>query len=364
MKILYGIQGTGNGHITRARHMASSLAARDDIQVDYFFSGRHDKAYFDMQIFEQYKSKQGLSFVTENGQIQYTNTLLSNNLPMCIKDISELKLGQYDLLINDFEPLTAWAAKKAGLPSLSISHQSAFLQRVPKQDQSLLDKIITKYFAPTTYSLGTHWYHFGQNIIPPIVAKELSSKAQKHTFELGTNRPVLVYLPFENLAEIKQQLQTLSEQDFVCYHPEIKSSHKDKNIHWHALSVTGFKQDLIACSGVISNCGFELSTECLSLGKALLVKPLRKQYEQLSNAYTLEKLGLCEILTTLNTDDIDDWLQKKEGVKLDFPNNCDELVEWIKQGNWKESTSIKDSLWQQVRFPNQIRARLEELQSF
>ncbi len=42
MKILYGIQGTGNGHITRARVMASCFKELG-IDVDYVFSGRPEK---------------------------------------------------------------------------------------------------------------------------------------------------------------------------------------------------------------------------------------------------------------------------------------------------------------------------------
>jgi UDP:flavonoid glycosyltransferase YjiC (YdhE family) len=39
MKILYGVQGTGNGHITRARAMAAEMHAAG-VEVDFVFSGR------------------------------------------------------------------------------------------------------------------------------------------------------------------------------------------------------------------------------------------------------------------------------------------------------------------------------------
>ena len=38
MKLLYGVQGTGNGHIARARIMAAALSQRSDIDVDFVFS--------------------------------------------------------------------------------------------------------------------------------------------------------------------------------------------------------------------------------------------------------------------------------------------------------------------------------------
>ncbi|MEZ9793074.1 glycosyltransferase family protein, partial [Vibrio splendidus] len=39
MKILYGVQGTGNGHIARARAMAVAFR-QQNIDVDFLFSGR------------------------------------------------------------------------------------------------------------------------------------------------------------------------------------------------------------------------------------------------------------------------------------------------------------------------------------
>ena len=48
MKIFYGIQGTGNGHITRGRIMAKELQAAN-IEVTYQFTGRPQDKFFDMQ---------------------------------------------------------------------------------------------------------------------------------------------------------------------------------------------------------------------------------------------------------------------------------------------------------------------------
>ena len=39
MKILYGVQGTGNGHIARARAMSHAFKEHD-VEVDFLFSGR------------------------------------------------------------------------------------------------------------------------------------------------------------------------------------------------------------------------------------------------------------------------------------------------------------------------------------
>jgi hypothetical protein len=115
---------------------------------------------------------------------------------------------------------------------------------------------------------------------------------------------------------------------------------------------------------VVSNCGFELSTECLSLGKALLVKPLQGQYEQLSNAFTLQNLGLCEVMHDLNAEEIDEWLAYKKGVKIDYPTNCDAFVDWIANGNWQQPEKICKQLWQQVHFPEHVQVKLNNKNVF
>lgn len=360
MKILYGVQGTGNGHITRARHMAHGFAERDDIEVDYLFSGRDANAYFDMQCFGQYDTARGLTFITNNGRIQRCQTLLQNNIFSFVKELKHRTIKQYDLVINDFEPISAWAAKLAGVPSLSVSHQAAFLHHVPKHNQGIFDKLITQHFAPTQYSLGTHWYHFGHQIIPPFVSKELSEQAQAAMTKSG--KSLLVYLPFEDMQAIQEQLVTLSDYHFICYHPDILVPNQVANVQWCRPSAVAFKQDLVKSAGVIANCGFELSTECLSLGKPLLVKPLQRQYEQLSNAHTLQSLGLCEVMHALNADEIDDWLQCKKGIKIDYPDDCRSFINWIADGNWQAPERICETLWQNVRFPDVVKVRLSELQ--
>lgn len=50
MRILYGVQGTGNGHLSRARVMAKALVEHN-IQVDFLFPGRKPEDFFDMECF-------------------------------------------------------------------------------------------------------------------------------------------------------------------------------------------------------------------------------------------------------------------------------------------------------------------------
>jgi len=366
LKILYGVQGTGNGHITRARLMAAAFAQRNDVQVDYFFSGRNTNAYFDMAVFGDYQTKRGLSFVTENGSLHRLKTVKSIRLVEFMQDVRKLDLSNYDLVLNDFEPISAWAAKNQNVPSLSISHQAAFMYTVPTQAQSIVDKWVTRYFAPTRYALGVHWYHYNQAIIPPFVSPLGSPSIPQHSHIRDIDRHrisekpdfTLVYLPFEDTSQIQQVLQALSENRFYCFHPDVQFAFIEKNIHWFPPSQVGFHEALLSCKQVIANAGFELATECLNLGKALLMKPLRGQFEQFSNAFMLRQLGISDTLFSLNTDDIDEWLNNHHATKITFPNNVNSFIDWIITGDLSDTATICRQLWQQVEFPDKVSEKL------
>jgi uncharacterized protein (TIGR00661 family) len=353
MKILYGVQGTGNGHIARARVMAKAMQARDDMQVDFLFTGRDTSKYFDMQVFGDYRTRNGLTFVTTNGSVNRLQTFMQAKFWRFYQDVKNLDLSSYDLVLNDFEPVSAWAAKRQGVPAISISHQACFSHAIPKQDGGIVDRAITRNFAPTSIQLGVHWYHFGFPIMPPFI--------EEQPLDSPTNTHILVYLPFEELNDIEQMLKPLSEQQFKCFHPELSEDRIDGNIEWKCTSKPLFREALLNCSGVIANAGFELSSEAIRLGKKLLIKPLAGQFEQVSNLITLLKLELCTEMLSLDSKRVEQWTGYPQPEPIRFPNSPDTLLNWLVQGNWQDTQSLCDKLWQQVEFPPAIQAIAESL---
>lgn len=355
MKILYGVQGTGNGHITRARVMAKAFSQRPDIQVDYVFSGRDKTQYFDMQVFGHYQSYRGLSFKTRGGKISKYATCKAANIPELVRDIKTLCTGDYDLVINDFEPVSAWAAKLSKTPSISISHQAAFMHPIPKHASTLFDRAITKYFAPTDIHLGVHWYHFGYGIIPPFIDAQTFAGTLSHQY--------LVYLPFEDLEDIHALLDPLAEYEFICFHPGVTVQHKTGHITWCPPAKDTFSQILQNCSGVIANAGFELASECLHFGKKLLIKPLAGQFEQLCNAQTLVQLGLCLSMCELDGDIVEHWLKIPASEPIKFPQNPAILIDWLIARDWQAVDELCQQLWQDVCFPPSLATQLDKLSS-
>lgn len=343
MKILYGVQGTGNGHISRAREMARAFASLG-MTVDFLFSGREPSQYFDMDCFGDYRTGEGLTFITEQGQLNQWKTLRHNRPMHFVHDVSQLNVSGYDVVLNDFEPISAWAAQRHKVPSVGLSHQNAFLYDVPTVGQSWLDAMITRHFAPTQHAIGLHWFHFNKTILPPIVPA-LSEP-------VSNDRSILVYLPFEDLAAVVIWLRRFSSVTFVCYHPQVQADREEGNVRLRRLDRAGFHHAMHRCGGVIANGGFELPSEAIRLGKKLLLKPLQGQYEQQSNVMTLEMMGLAQAMHYLDASALHRWLASDAAGQVVLPDVAMGLAKWVQQGEWKNHNALWLALWQQVEFPD------------
>jgi uncharacterized protein (TIGR00661 family) len=339
MKILYGVQGTGNGHITRACAMNKALALYPDIEVTWLLSGRERaRGCGDIQDFQW---REGLTFATTGGKINMWKTLQKNNLRQFWRDIQELDLTPFDLVISDYEPVISHAARKRGVPVVGIGHQYAFNHPIPMRVKNPVLKALMQAFAPASTGIGLHWHHFGFPILPPIVdLHEEAASAPRDAHK------VVVYLPFENPQNVLAILGSHTNFEFYIYHPDVQ--HRDHgNLHQRPISRAGFKQDLVSSGRVITNSGFELISECLQLGIAVLSKPLHGQVEQLSNAAALEHLGYADVIHDLDPKSIGTWLhEKKPGVKLDYPDVATRLAGWIATGCNEPADVLASQLWE------------------
>lgn len=338
MNILFGIQGTGNGHISRARIMAEELTKHQDINVQYLFTGRPKEQLFDMEAFGDYWYRQGLTFVTENGKVSHVKTLMGNNIVKFISDTISLKLSTFDLIITDFEPVVAWAGKLKGIPVLGLGHQYAFGQNTPICHDSVLTRAIMKYFAPAKNSLGLHWHKYDSNVLPPIIDTKLQANV--------TEAKIIVYLPFEDQTMITQLLLEFPQIQFVQYASNL-SNKELKNVSLRKASLA-FKEDLRSSTGVICNSGFELISECLHLGIPILTKPLNGQMEQHSNALALSQLNYATVIEHLNVENIATWIDNKKTPKAKpIPNVAKVISELIINNNGYSADSVSDNLWDQ-----------------
>ena len=129
MRILYAIQGTGNGHLSRAKEIIPILNRYCEVKI--LVSGYDSEVELPFPI--DYRRK-GLSFIFgSNGGIDYWKSYLEASFRSLKKEINTFPIEQFEAVINDFEPISAWAAKRASIPCIALSHQAAVLdEQSPK----------------------------------------------------------------------------------------------------------------------------------------------------------------------------------------------------------------------------------------
>ncbi|TRW48673.1 glycosyltransferase [Aliidiomarina halalkaliphila] len=339
MKILIGVQGTGNGHISRCHALAEALRKRDDIKADYLVSGRAQNKLFDMDIFGDYAWRPGLSFAVREGRVSFLDTLSNNPWAQFWQDVRALDLSSYDLVVTDFEPVTAWAARRQGVRCIGMGRQYAFFRSTPTLSPSLLQRAMLKQFAPCDTMLGMHWENIGEHVIPPLIHGE-------QTAQPSLQREVLVYLPFEPVSRIAALLANFPEYNFSVYHPDAVP-HIDGHVRYYEPSRPGFAQSFAKAEGVITNAGFETSSEALARGKKLLVKPLLGQFEQLANARCLRERRLASVMENLNVNHVEEWLEMNRPVRMDWPDVAPELARWLANGALEPVATLHQRLWKQ-----------------
>jgi uncharacterized protein (TIGR00661 family) len=324
MRIWYGVNGVGNGHVTRSRIMARelSLAGHD---VQFLVSGRQKHLYFDMEPFGNLQYRKGLTFNISHGKVNVWKTIIKNDYTTYLRDIDNLNLSSYDLIISDYEPITSWAARCQGRECVGIGHQYAFNYDIIKAGNNIVTDLIMKYYAPVTHSIGLHWDQFSGMILPPIIETKQPKKVILNK--------IIVYLPFENPKSIIKMLKKYRDFNFHVYGyvdaDEEFNLDRLPNIYFKNPSIPKFQDDLSDCDGVICNAGFELISEALHLGKKVLTKAVKGQLEQESNAAALKKLDYALVCNQFSTHVLDNFLHHRRPIRIKFPNVATFIVKHL-----------------------------------
>ena len=323
MKVLYAIQGTGNGHLSRAKEVIPALLNR--VEVDILISGSQAEVDFPFEIKYKYK---GLGFYFgKNGGINFIKTIWKNNPIKVIREIINCPVKKYDLVINDFEPITAWACYFKGVKSVSLSHQSVlYSENVPQPDfNDFLGKIILKKYAKCTESYGFHFKKYNNNICAPIIRNAI------RTIKIVEKDHFTVYLPAYSDKKIIKVLSKIKDVKWEVFSKNSKINYQIKNVLIKPINGRNFELSMASSKGVLCGAGFETPAEAIYLKKKLMVIPMKKQYEQFFNAKALEELGVPVInsLSKKHIADIVLWIETGFKVELNFPDETQHVIDHI-----------------------------------
>ena len=324
MKILYGIQLTGNGHITRSIQIIKSLK-EIGCEVDIITSGNNSQLELPYEVKQHHK---GLSFFYDkSGGIDWIKTIKSLNLMQFIKDI-EYDANEYDIVVSDFEPISAWSAKKHKKPSIGIGNQYSFMsENIPRPTKrSIISEIFLKRFAKCDHNIAINYQRYDDFIYLPIISDVLlGKKVKEEDF-------YLVYLPSISTERIVRELKS-ANQNWRIYSPDVKEDYVDGKIELKKPNKEEFAKDLLRCKGVITAAGFSTTSEALVLKKKIWSIPIKGQYEQECNALALKGMGI--FTEDLSVESISKWIECYEKIDYDWKNPIDEIVKKIISYNGK-----------------------------
>ena len=342
MKILYAIQGTGNGHLSRSMDIVPLLQKRGELDV--LVSGVQGDLNLPFPVKYQFK---GLSFIFgKKGGVDMYNTFLKLKSKRIYNEIKQLPIHEYDLVINDFEPISAWACYAANKECISLSHQSAVLSsKSPKPSSyDFIGQTILRYYAPSTKQYGFHFERYDKNIYTPVIRQQIRNAKVEN---LGH---YTVYLPAYDDERILKNLLRFEDIQWQVFSKHNKTPVVEKNVRILPIQNELFIQSLASAEGVICGAGFETPAEALFMKKKVLVVPMKGQYEQHCNAAALEEMGVPVIqsLKKKHFPTIEKWLKNDARITVDYPDITDRILDHIfdKHASKKEGIDMSKK-WEQ-----------------
>jgi uncharacterized protein (TIGR00661 family) len=314
MKVLYAIQATGNGHVSRANEIIPLLEKK--CELDILLSGT--QADVGLNYLIKYKQK-GLSFIFgKKGGVDLYKTLKQMQSKKFISEIKNLPVEEYDLVINDFEPISAWACKIKNIPCIAMSHQFAVLHKnAPKPVKAdVFATMVLKYYAPCKTGVGFHFKSYGDNIFTPVIKKEIRNAQTKN---LGH---YTVYLPAYEDKKLISFFSSFKNIQWQIFSKHTKKTYTEGNCRIRPVSTINFTESFTTCAGIVCGAGFETPAEALQMGKKVLVVPMKHQYEQHCNAAAAKDLGVPVIksLKKKHLHKVENWLNEKEALQINFPD--------------------------------------------
>ena len=322
LRILYAIQGTGNGHLARATEIVPLLnqLGRTDVLV----SGIQGDLQLPFPVKYQFY---GLSFIFgKRGGVSFWQTIRRSKPIRFFRDILKLPVKEYDLVIGDFEPVTAWACRLRGKTCIGLSHQNAVLHpKSPNPSHTdLMGRFILNYYAPATIKYGFHFKALDEMNFTPVIRSGIRQAKPDNRGHYT------VYLPAFSNEEIEQVLRLFPQYQWEVFSKHNKESYRKGSIWFRPVSLNDFSESFIHCAGILCTAGFETPAEAIYMGKKLCVIPMKKQYEQACNAAFVGNMGI-RVLTNWHDspEQLAEWLQYDDPLHISFPNQTFRILEHI-----------------------------------
>ena len=346
MRILYGVNGEGMGHATRSQVVVESLLERHEVHV--VASGA---AYSYLSgVLPDVEEIMGAKFVMEDGEIRRWATVRQNlsdaagGAPKSIRRWIEMtRAWAPDVVVTDFEPLSAIYARVARAPLIAVDninmldrcrHDAEIL--AGHRDDYAIARAVTRSMVPNAvrYIVTTFFR-------PPLAKNQTTLVQPILRNAIVAAEPVegehlVVYSSGEENA-----MAALRASGVPCRVYGMRGGPAegttDGNLEFKPRSNEGFVEDLRTARGVVAGGGFSLMSEAVYLGKPMLAMPLFGQFEQTLNARYLEREGYGVAASELTEDVLERFLGGLDGFR-------DRLAGYEQDGNGATLRTIEERI--------------------
>ncbi|MFA8018143.1 glycosyltransferase family protein [Bremerella cremea] len=305
-KIFYSMSGEGRGHAARVRTMTEHL--RHEHELVLFAP---NEAYdFLAPIYNtpemtgvEVRRLPGLKFYYTQRRLDLTKSIFRglNFLGGMGRNVREtaaiLKSEQPDLVVSDFEPILPKAARKCGIPVVSLNHQdflvSYDLTSLPPSLQWYawamgmvvrahhVDKqqtVVSSFFTPNLRP-GFHDVVQVGPLLRPDVCRAQPSEAG-------------FILSYVRKATTDDTLELLKLCDRPVKVYGLGKRPADGPLTFHEIDEQRFTEDFTNCDALIGAAGNQSLGEAIYLGKPVLALPESSHHEQMINSHFLKQMGV------------------------------------------------------------------------
>ncbi len=325
MKIVLGVCGFGFGHSTRQRPILEGLIARghevilitNDQSYQFFIQNYPDVINAQVYVPAMHTTPNGLDFAaTANDPRNVQPEANPAFWNAC--GLIEREFGKPDLVISDYDMVSAQIAYLFRVPLVTLDQQSKFLgYNFPDVDgyNPNEHRMRLGYFFPKAHTrIATSYFkvnyapidEYPVTIIPPIIGADVKALTSQ-----PIENHITVYISAasqieQSLDEVLAVFGHFPDFTFTCFVEASYTQHPE-NVVIKSSERVAFIDSLRQSAAVISTAGHNLITEALYLHVPMFLLPF-EHYEQQLNAHIIESEQLGTSASTVTEDNLSAFL--------------------------------------------------------
>jgi uncharacterized protein (TIGR00661 family) len=299
-RILYGVHGIGHGHAVRALTIARHFAGHEFLFVS------HDTGAAILGREFPVEECPNPPTIVKGHRVDVPATLIaalkvrSQSRRHLRRVLDVMDRFQPEVAMTDYEYFVPQAARRLGVPCLSIDHQHVItMSRHPVPWSQFLSYLSTRQAVASLYSQATDYLviSFFQTPVKPGARARILPPLLRESVLGSQPRPGDHVVAYQGYATFKRFFPFLMAIPSPVRVYGFDQERSEGNLHFKKNSEDGFLDDLSSCRYVVMGGSHTLVSEALYYGKPVISFPIKTAFEQFLNAFYVERLGYGRYFT-------------------------------------------------------------------